>query len=172
LAKLSEADGKLIVQTIAARAAGPLPPDAAWSDGYDPQGQVDAREWTECQVVARRGQQAFRSELMTAYEGRCSISGCDVADVLEAAHVTPYLGPQTNHVTNGLLLRADLHTLWDCHLLMADPTTRTVILHSRLKGSSYEQLDGAQLRAPLAPKSAPSVEALRCQFALCRGAAR
>lgn len=34
--------------------------------------------------------------------------------VLEAAHVTPYLGPETNDITNGLLLRADLHTLLDC----------------------------------------------------------
>jgi HNH endonuclease len=44
-----------------------------------------------------------------------------VLDVLEAAHIYPYRGDSTNHVANGLLLRADLHTLLDCGLPAIDP---------------------------------------------------
>ncbi|WP_336979879.1 HNH endonuclease signature motif containing protein [Altererythrobacter fulvus] len=58
---------------------------------------------------------------MVAYEGRCAISGCDVREVLEAAHIMPYLGEETNDVRNGLLLRADLHTLFDLGLLKIGP---------------------------------------------------
>ena len=64
-----------------------------------------------------RAPHKFRDALIGAYAGRCAITGCSVLDILEAAHITPYLGPDTNHVTNGLLLRADLHTLFDTCLL-------------------------------------------------------
>ena len=84
-----------------------------------------------------------------------------VADVLEAAHITPYLGPHTNHVANGLLLRADLHTLFDCGLVGVDPDSRTVVLHKRLRGSDYGELHGRPVRWPEADGDAPSGEALR-----------
>lgn len=69
LTQLSEADGHLVVQAITARIEDPLLPDATLVGGYDPRGEVEAREWTERQVVVRRGQQAFRSELMAIYQG-------------------------------------------------------------------------------------------------------
>jgi hypothetical protein len=78
---------------------------------FDPKGQDDARARVLREVVQRRGQQKFRKALIAAYGGRCAISGCPVTPLLEAAHITPYLGPDTNSITNGLLLRADLHTL-------------------------------------------------------------
>src|SRR5258708_1840122 len=43
-------------------------------------------------IALRRGQQAFRSALLDAYESRCAITGCDCTDALEAAHVYPYHG--------------------------------------------------------------------------------
>jgi hypothetical protein len=75
-------------------------------------GQANARARVLREVIQRRGQQKFRKALIAAYSGRCAISGCPVAPLLEAAHITSYLGPDTNSITNGLLLRADLHTLW------------------------------------------------------------
>ena len=53
---------------------------------------------------------------MTDYEGKCAVTGCDVPDVLQAAHIFPYMGPETNHPSNGLL-RADIHTLFDLGLI-------------------------------------------------------
>ncbi|WP_200883691.1 HNH endonuclease [Archangium violaceum] len=55
-----------------------------------------------------------------AYGGRCALTDCEEPRVLEAAHIFPYHGPQTNHVTNGLLLRADLHVLFDLGLLRTE----------------------------------------------------
>lgn len=83
------------------------------SRGFDASSIVDARERVLGQIVRRRGQQEFREKLLVAYEGRCAITGCDAIEALEAAHIVPYLGTETNHVQNGLLLRADIHTLFD-----------------------------------------------------------
>jgi putative restriction endonuclease len=99
-------------------------------------------------VIQRRGQQTFRNHLIQAYDGRCAISGCGVLDVLEAAHIVPYLGPATNKVSNGLLLRADLHTLFDCGLIGIDPATLTVVVAKRLLGGEYGALQGVPIAMP------------------------
>ena len=76
--------------------------------------------------------------------------------MLEAAHITPYLGSLTNHVSNGLLLRTDLHTLFDCGLLAIEPKTRTVVIANALKGSSYAKIAGKVVRPPKDAASGPS----------------
>lgn len=82
--------------------------------------EEDRREFAERSVAVRRGQPAFRDALMDAYERRCAISECEIEEVLEAAHIRPFMGEHTNQVTNGLLLRADIHTLFDCGLITVD----------------------------------------------------
>ena len=60
---------------------------------------------------------------------------------------SPYNEPTTNNATNGLLLlRSDLHTLYDLNLLGIDPKTRTVVIAKSLEGSSYAKLAGRKLR--------------------------
>lgn len=88
--------------------------------GYKPT-EKDDRERALRQIRLRRGQQKFRDNLRTRYGDQCMISGCKVLDVLEAAHVRPYLGALDNHPENGLLLRADLHTLFDLDLVGIEP---------------------------------------------------
>jgi hypothetical protein len=83
-----------------------------------------------------------------------------VKDVLEAAHLRPYRGPDSNTVTNGLLLRADIHTLLDLRLLAPDPSTRKITISSRLSGTQYEKISGARLAEPAAVSQRPSSEAL------------
>jgi len=75
-----------------------------------PADDYDARLRVYRQIVSRRGQSGFRAALMEAYSGRCSVTDCDAASALEAAHLHPYRGPDSNSVGNGLLLRADIHT--------------------------------------------------------------
>jgi hypothetical protein len=89
-----------------------------------------------------------------------------VEDVLEAAHIMPYRGKQTSHVSNGLLLRADLHTLFDCGLLTIEPRARTVVIAEALKSSSYAKLAGKPLRPPKDVASGPSTRNLEKRFAL------
>ncbi len=84
-----------------------------------------------------------------------------VLDVLEAAHITPYLGPETNYVTNGLLLRADLHTLFDTGLLAVDPDTRQVLVAAVVKDPVYRVLHGKPLRPTMTQASAPNAARLR-----------
>ncbi|NMM29692.1 MAG: HNH endonuclease [Cellulomonas sp.] len=125
----------------------------------DPSGFEDARIRVLAEVVRRQGQQDFRRRLLVAYGRRCAISGCDVEGVLEAAHISPYLGPHTSGTENGLLLRADLHTLFDLHLIAIDQT-RAVILSSALAGSDYEQFAGRKIRTTQSRSDHPSRDLL------------
>lgn len=63
----------------------------------------------------------FRRSLIARYGARCVISGTSVLDVLDAAHIQPVAGSGRDHVENGLLLRADLHRLFDAGLLTVVP---------------------------------------------------
>jgi hypothetical protein len=54
-----------------------------------------------------RASRGFRAVLLEAYHRRCAITGCDATAVLEAAHLRPYRGPDSNTVPSGLLLRSD-----------------------------------------------------------------
>ena len=67
---------------------------------FDPNDIVDARERMAATIVARRGQAQFRDVLLSLYQGKCAITGTVAQEVLEAAHIIPYLGKQTNHPTN------------------------------------------------------------------------
>jgi len=89
---------------------------------------TDQRERRMAEVVQRRGQGAFRAKLMEAYEGRCAITGCDAREALEAAHIARYSGAASNDPRNGLLLRADLHNLFDLGLIAVDPGSLVVML--------------------------------------------
>jgi hypothetical protein len=128
---------------------------------FDPKGVVDARERVLSSIVKRRGQPAFRQHLLAAYNGRCAITGCGVADVLDAAHIVSYRGPDTNHPANGLLLRTDLHTLFDLKLVAVDVETMTVLVSPDLSATSYEKYRGKPISVPDNRESRPSSEALR-----------
>jgi hypothetical protein len=130
-------------------------------NAFDPTGIDDARERVLSSIVWRRGQSNFRDRLLAAYQGRCAVTGCAVEAVLEAAHIMPYRGEQTNHVGNGLLLRSDWHALFDLRLVTVDAATMCVLVSPKLAGSGYEHFHGASLRVPDDPASRPSREALK-----------
>jgi len=69
-------------------------------------------------------------------------------EALKAAHIEAYRGPDSNHPQNGLLLRADLHSLFDLGLIAIDSGTMTVQLAPDLRGTVYGELHGRQLRRP------------------------
>lgn len=119
-------------------------------------------------IRRRRGQPYFRALLLEAYEGRCAISGCDAPAALEAAHIRPYGQGGTYDVRNGLLLRADLHTLFDLRLLSFDTgAPNRVALHLELASTFYGDLLGSPLRQPVARDAAPSSAALGAHRAGC-----
>ena len=111
-------------------------------------------------IRLRRGQRHFRRNLLQVYGGRCAISGHGPIDVLEAAHSEPHSKSGRNNIDNGLLLRADLHTLLDARLLWIDPATMTVRVKDVLADSPYGQFDMQPLR-PRMDGSYPNPRILR-----------
>ncbi|MEA9608962.1 HNH endonuclease [Xanthomonas campestris pv. plantaginis] len=127
----------------------------------------DARVWTMRAVAQRRGQSFFRNQLLDAYGSRCAITGCSAKEVLEAAHILPYRGDHTDRVDNGLLLRADLHTLFDCLLLWITPENK-VALASSLLTTDYLPLKGQTVRQPESKKNHPNPHHLREHARRCQ----
>lgn len=120
----------------------------------------DARRRTLAAIVVRQGQDGFRRALLDAYGRKCAVTHSDCEDSLEAAHIRPYRGPLSNTPSNGLLLRADIHTLFDLGLLTVEPTGLTVQVAKRLRAGSYRDLHGRPLLVPKAEAERPSQRAL------------
>lgn len=102
------------------------------------------------QFVARKiraGQPQFRENLLRLYNNQCAITASTPTAVLEAAHIVFHAKSGLNKVCNGILLRADLHILFDDNLLRIHPKTLKVVLDKCLKGTDYWLLNGAALRA-------------------------
>lgn len=127
---------------------------------FDPQCLIDERNRSLAFIVRRQGQSTFRQALLRAYDSRCAFTGCRIPQVLDAAHIVPYQGQQTDHVQNGLLLRTDLHTLLDLGLLAVDSGTLTILVSHALAGSEYAELDGKRMHVPADRRQYPSPAAL------------
>lgn len=133
---------------------------------FDPSNMADARQRVLASLAVRQGQQKFRNALKAAYQNTCALTGCSVVEVLEAAHIIGYRGKHTNRVQNGLLLRADIHTLFDMGLIGFDPSTWTVVLHRRMQDGPYRELHGSTPRLPKNEGKRPNVKALKLHLKL------
>lgn len=88
------------------------------------------------------------NNLVVANHARRLLTGCNVPAVLEAAHIVPYLGDSTNVLSNTMLLRADIHTLFDRELLFVSSETLRVRLALGLKSPHYASLEGKAIKLP------------------------
>lgn len=75
----------------------------------------------------RLGQRAFQMALVSAYDRACAVTGEHTLPVLEAAHIRPYAGQGAHAVPNGLLLRADVHKLFDAGYVTVTPDYEFVV---------------------------------------------
>ncbi len=119
-------------------------------------------------IKARRGQSKFRRELLTAYRNTCAITECSLDEILEAAHIVPYAqeGISSSVINNGILLRADLHTLFDLNLIKINPDTLTVELNSILKNDeTYSNYDGKKIALPSSEDQRPHKHYLEVKYA-------
>lgn len=128
---------------------------------FNPKNIEDARYKLNKFLAIRQGQTKFRNELLEVYKYKCCMTNCDVPAALEACHIYPYMGPKTNHIQNGIILRADLHTLYDKGLIYIDKKY-TIHLDDKLKISSqYNFLDGEEIKnLPKNQKQRPSIDAI------------
>lgn len=115
-------------------------------------------------VRRRLGQGAFRVLVTDTYERRCAVTREKTLPVLEAAHIRPVTGGGKHAVENGLLLRSDVHTLFDRGYVTVDPTGQFRV-SPRLKqdfdnGAHYYQMAGSSIWLPSGAEQRPSREAL------------
>lgn len=117
-------------------------------------------------VHVRANQRAFREIVTQAYDRKCAISGEKTLPVLEAAHIQPYADAGPSIVSNGLLLRSDLHRLFDQHYLTIDADKLVVKVSARIReefsnGVAYYQYDKQKLRQPHGKMDKPAQQFLR-----------
>lgn len=75
----------------------------------------------------RLGQRSFQAVVLSAYHRRCAITGTHIPPVLQAAHILPVAAGGEHRLDNGLLLRSDVHTLFDRGYLSVDPRHRLLV---------------------------------------------
>lgn len=110
--------------------------------------RTDKRKKVLQDAVVREGQGAFRKELEKLnHGGVCAVTGCCQSSAIQAAHLAPYLGPEDNDPSNGVLLRADIHLLFDRFMIGIEPDKLVLVLHdSLLQDDHYRLLEGTQLQ--------------------------
>jgi len=102
---------------------------------------------------ARPVQAEFRASLFDLYGGRCALTGCSVPEALEAAHVLPHTGdPFRDRPENGLLLRRDLHSMFDAMLWSIDPDNNKVRLSKQVTDRSFTAFEGKVIDHKVAPE--------------------
>ncbi len=134
----------------------------------DSESVAEAAERRALDIARRRGKSAVRQKLLEAYKCRCAITGCNAEAALEAAPILRTGTPESSSASNWLLLRADIHTLFDLNLIAIEPYTLTVRLAPNLSNTTYSALSGQPLNLPADPAATPSTEALQQRWNQCR----
>jgi putative restriction endonuclease len=116
-------------------------------------------------VTPRLGQGTFRVAVTEAYGRACAATGEHSLPALEAAHIRSYADDGPHEVRNGVLLRADLHRLFDQGYVTISPQQRFEVSR-RLRedysnGRSYYPLHGASVHVPVGIAEQPALEHVR-----------
>src|SRR5262249_21997322 len=116
-------------------------------------------------IVPRLGQGAFRVSVTDAYGRACAISGGKVLPALDAAHIKPYSAGGPPEVSNGILLRRDIHSIFDAGYVTIDEKYRFVV-SDRVRsdfnnGEEYRRLHGKKIQVPGSSIHQPDGELLR-----------
>ena len=107
----------------------------------------------------RKGQSHFRKLVLKNYNNQCAITQNKEVQVLEAAHIQSYISEKSNHIQNGICLRADIHKLFDNGLITIDQNF-VVNVSSKIKDLKYKTFHGKGITLPLNQRYYPSIDAL------------
>jgi hypothetical protein len=130
---------------IGATSTGPQPPWLRRSRWGSADGAANGHYRTT--VRARRGQARFRDSLLREYGPVCALSGRCPQEALDAAHLYSYAEVGVHHDDGGLLLRRDLHRLFDLGMITVEPTSLTISVSPRLQDfPQYADLAGMTLQ--------------------------
>jgi putative restriction endonuclease len=124
-----------------------------------------ARYGRPYEVQPRLGQGAFRVLVTDTYKRRCAVSGEKTLPALDAAHIIPYADGGHHEASNGILMRRDIHSLFDAGYVTITPDMHFEvsgkIREEYENGRDYYALHGRQIAAPEDPLLQPSKAALR-----------
>lgn len=113
----------------------------------------------------RLGQGTFRALVTDVYRRRCAVTGEKALPALEAAHIQPFSEVRTHSLTNGILLRSDVHKLFDAGYVTITPEYRVEASHHMKDdfddGDNYLKLNGAHVWVPELVSARPDADALR-----------
>lgn len=112
--------------------------------------------WRERQVRIRRGQDEFRARLLEVYGNRCAVTGTAMPALLEAAHIVPHAEGPDYRSSNGLLLRADIHTLYDLHHLSIDGRGQVHLSAELQLVKEYQHLQMVRVPFPIGGGPSPT----------------
>lgn len=111
-------------------------------------------------ILIRQGQGEFRQNLLNAYKERCAITGWAPIEVLDACHIESHSVSGNNETRNGILLRTDLHNLFDRGLLKINHNNFMVEIDVSLEDTKYWSLNNKKLKS----KFKPGVEYLKARY--------
>jgi hypothetical protein len=117
--------------------------------GFNLDDPPDERRRELSRRVIREGGVAFRKEQMELWAAQCAATGCAIKEALDAAHILRYLGEHTNRPDNGILLRADIHKLFDRNLIAVEGREGDLVwrISATLADSEYAILEGRRVAA-------------------------
>lgn len=126
--------------------------------------KVEEDKRTYSLKVNRQHQSSFRQRLIEAYGGKCMISGCTELSTLDACHIVP-AGPKETYLTrNGLLMRTDLHRLFDEGLLSINP--HTALVETKSNSLDYQKFNNRRVFFPIDEEDGPDPLSLMNHYEL------
>ena len=150
----NEPDGMLLWNSVQSLLLRPAPGLA----------EEQARYGEPVLVRPRLGQGAFRIVVTDSYQRRCAVSGEKTLPALDAAHIRPFSSGGKHEASNGILLRRDIHSLFDSGYVTISPDYRFEV-SKRIReefenGRHYYALHGQQIAKPENPNRQPDAMAL------------
>ena len=91
-------------------------------------------------ILERPNQANFRKDILAAYTDKCLITGVDIRNVLEAAHIVPVSEDGIDHVSNGICLRTDIHRLYDTGHLRIRSNGELTLSKKAMRSENYGNL--------------------------------
>ena len=121
--------------------------------------EQQARFGEPYRIRPRLGQGAFRILVTDIYQRRCAVTRERTLPALEAAHIRPYADGGPHEAQNGLLLRRDIHSLFDAGYVTVTPELHFEV-SQRIKeefenGREYYALHGRRIGVPQQAEQMP-----------------
>ncbi|WP_427453590.1 HNH endonuclease [Litorimonas sp. WD9-15] len=109
----------------------------------EPKIKPRARKRKYYDVLVRPNQADFRRRVIKKFKGRCFLTGCRVEEAMEAAHILPVAEDGSDETRNGILIRRDIHRLFDLDLITISPKNGNVKIAKEIRAEYRDQIEAS-----------------------------